>query len=256
MQDLKGVVVDKQFITEEIFKLKVYLSEKILAFIDPGSFAMLKVEAKGVYLRRPFSFADLDIKTGMVTFYVKVVGRGTKALGEINPGQEISMLLPLGRGFTRRPGKSLLIAGGIGVAPLNFLAKRIIEDGGKVSFLYGVRNARQFIAEIYSKFKKEMEVYCEEPGLGNRGSVRDGLLTKEIMAYDQIYLCGPMGMLKAVKPILKDFPGLIEVSLESYMACGFGACLGCAVQLKNKDGIIYKKVCQDGPVFNFKDVVL
>ncbi|GAV25040.1 dihydroorotate dehydrogenase electron transfer subunit [Carboxydothermus islandicus] len=255
MQDLKGLVVENIPLTKEIYKLQISVPEEILPEIIPGSFAMLKIEAKGVFLRRPFSFADVDLKTGLVTFYIKLVGKGTGALREIHPGQEISMLLPLGRGFTVMPGKSLLVAGGIGIAPLNFLAREIIKKGGEISIIYGVKNEAMFIPEITKNFKN-IEVYSEIPGPGKKGLVLDGLKAKDINSYDQIYLCGPNVMLQAAKPYLQNFSGLVEVSLESYMACGFGACLGCVVKVFSNNEIEYKKVCKDGPVFNFKEVVL
>ncbi|NYE58269.1 dihydroorotate dehydrogenase electron transfer subunit [Carboxydothermus ferrireducens] len=255
MQDLKGLVVENIPITKEIYKLQVSVPEEILPEIVPGSFAMVKVEAKGVFLRRPFSFADVDLKTGLVTFYIKTVGQGTRALRELPPGQEIRMLLPLGRGFTVMPGKSLLVAGGIGIAPLKFLAKEITKNGGEVRIIYGVKNTEMFIPEIVNAFE-DVEVYAEVSGLGKRGLVLDGLKSTDLSTYNQIYLCGPEAMLKAAKPVLQNYSGLIEVSLESFMACGFGACLGCAVKVFSNNEFVYKKVCKDGPVFNFKEVVL
>lgn len=254
MRDLKAIVVDNQLISEEILKLKVYLPETLE--LQPGNFAMLKIAVKDVFLRRPFSFADYNPNTGKVTFYIKIAGKGSKALLQLNPGQEISMLLPLGRSFTLRPGKSLLVAGGIGIAPLNFLARRLREEGGDIKIIYGIKNNHQLINEVLSEFPDKVEVYNEAGGLGIHGLITAGLLKEEFSDYDQIYVCGPTGMLKAIKPIIEEFSGPIEVSLESYMACGFGACQGCVVKIRNNDEIIYKKVCQDGPVFSFKDVVL
>ncbi|HPU75911.1 MAG TPA: dihydroorotate dehydrogenase electron transfer subunit, partial [Bacillota bacterium] len=234
-------------------------------------------------LRRPFSIYDIDSNAGgSVTILYGVRGAGTLLLTNARPGDCLDVMGPLGRGFTlpesqsqsqsqpHSPARSphaLLIGGGLGIAPLVFLARTLARAGCRATVLYGANTASQMqpaLLRLQASRAESVRVFTTtlDGSAGLAGIVTD-LLTAEPLAaelgdIDSIYTCGPEPMMAAVEQFALARRIRGEMSLETSLACGVGACLGCARRLKAGPGAspVYARVCKDGPVFSFGQVEL
>lgn len=228
--------------------------DKPLPEMLPGQFVEIRVDgSSSTFLRRPISINYFDKEHNEVWLLVAAVGDGTKKLTQLVQGDHLNCMLPLGNCFTM-PGspseKTLLVGGGVGVAPLLFLGKKIKENGGEPTFLLGARTAGD-ILEL-DMFKKIGRVFTttEDGSLGEKGFVTNhSILSKE--NFDFISTCGPKPMMKAIARYAYKNNIECEVSLENKMACGVGACL-CCVE-KTVDGNTC--ICKEGPVMNIKKLL-
>lgn len=242
------------------FRLDILVPE-VAVRARPGQFAMVRCgESLYPFLRRPLSFFDIDRGRGQVSFLVQVRGEGTAALVRRPPGQSVSMLAPLGNGFSLAAGRGvsplLLVAGGVGVAPFPPAARVAREQGAEVVALVGARRAADVVGvDELGQTGARVKVATEDGSTGIRGLVTDLLVDylKGKGPVGMLLACGPLPMLARVKEIVagRGFPAY--VSLEQRMACGFGTCRGCAIPAT---GGGYRHVCQDGPVFPVEDVEL
>ena len=218
---------------------------------SPGQFVMVKCDGDTL-LRRPLSIYTTDENKEMFALLYAKVGNGTIWLSEQQENSYIDILGPLGNGFTIQPESRnlLLLAGGMGIVPLNFLAMEAQKKGCAVTLRQGAKTRFQVCKDEYKPAKVTSITITEDGSIGEKGLVIDGL-SKYLSHADQIFACGPMPMYKAMMelPALKDKP--VQVSLEMRMACGLGVCYGCTV--KTKSGL--KQVCKDGPVFELSDVI-
>src|SRR5690625_321581 len=217
----------------------------------PGQF--IHIQLDGFTLRRPISIADVDQEHGKITILFKTLGKGTKKLATYQTGQTINALGPLGNGFVYsdvKDKKALLIGGGIGVPPLYHLGKRLVESNIEVISILGYQTAESVFYEAEFRCLGDTYVVTDDGSYGYQGKVTD--VIPEVGQFDTYYTCGPTLMLKAVQEKLENVNGY--VSLEERMGCGVGACFACVVATKDDTG--YKKICQDGPVFNAKEVRL
>jgi len=178
----------------------------------------------------------------------EIKGEGTRFLSQYEEADDLDILGPLGNGFKidLNIKNAILVAGGIGIAPLTFLAEELVKEKINVTLILGSKTKLDI---PLSAIGYKLLICTEDGSEGTKGLATD-LLNEFVRAQNfaplQIYACGPKAMLKAVAQITN-----CQVSLEEIMACGVGACLGCAV--KTKDG--YKMVCKDGPVFNSEDII-
>jgi len=220
----------------------------------PGQFVHLQCSSGyDPLLRRPLSIHDFDIEKQEIEFLYRVVGKGTSWLAARAPGEKISGIGPLGQGFIVPSGKNLaLVAGGIGLAPLFFLARRALAQGNRVTFYQGVRSRDYLLREKeLIELGVELEVATEDGSAGFSGLVTD-LLVAQIRSrrFDGIFACGPRNMLAVVANMAISYSIPAQVSMEERMACGLGACKGCAIPVYQDDGhITYENVCSEGPVF-------
>lgn len=220
----------------------------------PGRFVMVKVaEGLDPLLRRPFSIHDA-LPDGTVALLYKVVGRGTEILSRKKAGERLSVLGPLGAGFNVEgiAGPVCLVGGGMGVAPLVFLARVLgrMNITGKV--LLGGRSACDvFCADVFSGLGFETIISTDDGSLGCCGFVTSPLgdVFNNESGKPAVFACGPHGMLKAVAVLCMENNVPCQVSLESVMACGMGACLGCALPRPGGGNF---HVCTDGPVMDAK----
>jgi dihydroorotate dehydrogenase electron transfer subunit len=217
-----------------------------------GQFVMVRcAEDHDPLLRRPLSIHKVD-RTGGVALLFEVVGRGTLWLSERAPGDLVDLVGPLGNGFSvHRDAKSLLlVAGGIGIAPLAFLAQEASRLDKRVTMLQGAQ-----VATLLCPRDDVPECSVVVGSTDDGSSGMKGLVTSLIDEYigqaDQVFACGPAAMYRTMAELecLKGKP--VQVSLEERMACGVGACYGCTVRTSN--GL--KQVCHDGPVFELSEVV-
>jgi dihydroorotate dehydrogenase electron transfer subunit len=218
----------------------------------PGQFAMVRGDwGTDPILPRAFSLVEVG-DTGAIL--VRVVGAGTKRLFEMRVGDSLAVLGPSGRGFSEPDVDRLpvIIAGGIGVAPLVFMAERIAAQGKRAVFIYGARNEQDLLLLERIEKSADLVLTTEDGSRGEKGVVTGPL--KRILKKGgpvQLFSCGPEPMLKAVASLALDAQAPCETAIESPMACGMGTCKGCAVL--GADGK-YRYVCADGPVFEAAEI--
>lgn len=232
----------------------------------PGQFVTLRLpDETSPLLRRPFSIHRLIRQDGSVSgieILYKIVGTFTEKLSRAADGAVVDLLGPLGRGFTIKPTwrKVLLIAGGIGVAPLLFLADALADAGmdmTETAICIGGRTSDDILCKTaFMSHAMDVHITTEDGGEGEKGFVlQPTVRLLEIARPDMIYACGPMPLLKAVADMARTHDVPCEVSVETIMACGLAACLGCAVKTSDSgDG--YRHVCKDGPVFDAASLML
>ncbi|MCR3956618.1 MAG: dihydroorotate dehydrogenase electron transfer subunit [Gudongella sp.] len=234
-----GIIILNEEVARGIFKL--VLDGNFTG--EPGQFYMLRGwNGLDPFLPRPISIADVE--DGRLTLLYEVRGKGTHIISRLSVGDSLSVLGPLGNGFENLHGGRLaLVSGGIGIAPLLYLAKR---RESKVDLYSGFRSEPYFLDE-FKPFVDEIRVSTEDGSFGHEGFVTE-LLSPE--TYDLVVSCGPMPMMEALADQCRDKTELM-LSMESHMACGIGACLGCTVQTIRG----MERVCKEGPVFNSREVI-
>lgn len=249
-----GLVAAHQKVGELLYEMEI-IAPQIAREAQPGQFVHLRPgSTNDPLLRRPLSLYDVNQKLGSITVLYKVVGRGTALLSQVNSREHVDIMGPLGKGFTLLSARknTLLVGGGVGTAPLIYLARVLQEKGHSVKAAYGAASANE--AAVFTRKFDELGVPAwsatMDGSLGYKGTVV-GLLQEQLhfAKVDMIYCCGPEKMMEAVTAFARQHSIKGEVSLEEAMACGVGACLGCAHKLKPEDND-YVKVCKDGPVFN------
>lgn len=214
----------------------------------PGQFINIKVNDNAdPLLRRPISI--FDYSKGSLSIIVQTVGRATSFLEKFSKPGAIDIIGPLGKGFSiLKDKKVLLVGGGVGNAPLNYLAKILKLNNCHVTYAYGSRN-KDYIYCL-DEFKSNADNFLLSTDDGSEGkagyvtNLVTDLLSNE--SFDMIYICGPNPMMKAMTEIAIRNKIPCEVSLENYFGCGIGVCSGCTVQTTNGQ----KRACVDGPVFS------
>lgn len=244
-----------------------FSSEFISREAQPGQFVHIRVQSElDPLLRRPFSIHDVDPRAEQVDVLFQVAGSGTRILSSKKRGEHLDVLGPLGRGFTMDPErrKAVIVAGGIGIAPFPLLIQRLADRGHSTMVLAGWKTGEGVVAvDRLEGLGATVEIATEDGSRGYKGMVTDLLADRlELWASDQdqivLYSCGPEAMLTRVADLTRDRRISCQVSLEERMACGIGACYGCAVRGRNRDNAMseYKLVCRDGPVFDIDEVAL
>lgn len=244
-------VVSNSKLTNEYFVLKL-LTDYDLDDIRPGQFVQVRVDGSpSTFLRRPISVYDVDSDTGIMSLLIKIAGSGTLVLSQLQPGANLNILMPLGNSFTipAEGTNSLLVGGGVGVAPMHLLGRRMKEAGLKFSFLLGYRSAEQVIEADRFGSLGELLLATEDGSMGHKGMIisHPALLSGN---YTHIFCCGPDPMMKAVAAIARANNIECEVSLENMMACGIGICL-CCVENTSRGNV---NTCTEGPVFNTNEL--
>lgn len=241
MKICKSKILVNEQVKDNIYKLIVeFKNDKIL----PGQFFMLKTLNNEFLLPRPISVNDCDDNS--VTFLYRVEGMGTKVMSNLIVGTEIQTLGPLGNGFDldKINGKVAIIGGGIGTAPLLYLAKKLET---KADIYLGFRDVTYGLDE-FEKYSNKLLIATEDGSIGQKGFVTSLLNFDD---YDCVVTCGPEVMMNAVMNACEKSKIKCFVSLEKRMACGVGACLGCVVE--TKAGM--KRACKDGPVFEASELI-
>ena len=240
-------VVSNRPLTGDVFELR--LSGDATTFERPGQFAEISVD--GFFLRRPISVCDWTPDS--LLLLVKVVGGGTRMLRELVPGASLDILTGLGNGFNPRQdvaalAQTVLVGGGIGVAPLYALARQVVDERicngieAPLPVILGFRRASEvFYADEFAALGCRVLIATEDGSRGAKGFVTDILATEPGLRY--VYACGPMPMLRAVARLPQVGDG--QFSFEARMGCGFGACMGCTIATASGP----KRVCREGPVF-------
>lgn len=241
-------LLSARVLTKDVFDFVLECPE-LAALANPGQFAQIRLP--GHTLRRPISICGIDKAAGTLRFVFQIRGEGTAELAQFQPGSEIEILAPLGNGFPVDPAKrTLLVGGGIGVPPMLGVAAELKE---KAVAVLGFRNQDAVILEKdFQAVGAKTLIATDDGSYGHHGLVTDLCKDQE---FDCVMACGPAPMLKAVRALAEERGVPCYVSLEERMACGIGACLGCAVGLLKEDGSQYfGHVCKDGPVFESRRV--
>jgi dihydroorotate dehydrogenase electron transfer subunit len=225
---------------------------------EPGQFVHM-MTSSALALRRPFSVAGVRA-SGVIQLLVELRGKGTQALASLPEGASVPLMGPLGNTFTF-PGPeetAVLIAGGIGVAGLRYLAERLAADGVRLLMLVGARTAERLLSDALpaptGDGRVRLRTSTDDGSAGIRGTVCDLFeeAARGLTSPARAYCCGPPAMIAEAARIAASVGLRCEALLEEVMACGVGACRGCVVE--TRDG--YKAVCSDGPVFDTRDLVL
>lgn len=239
------------------YKLDV-LAPEITKEAKCGQFVHVRIKQEGdkPFLRRPL--AVHDVKEGkFLGILYKVRGYGTEVLSRKKEGETLDIIGPLGNGFDFAGNikDALIVAGGIGVAPLLFLAKELVKRNRNITcFLGGACKEDILCEDEFKELKIKVIIATEDGSKGKKAKITDLLkeyLSKGIKSSYEIFSSGPKEMLKKVAKISSEYKIPAQVSLDEMIACGVGACLGCAIKTKNG----YKLVCKDGPVFKAGDIV-
>ena len=274
---------DAQVLRQTAFEGEQYVmrvhAPKCAAHAQPGSFVHITCDPARP-MRRPLSIMRVDPQAGWVEMLYKVVGSGLRALAARMPGDVVSVLGPIGRGFTPHPDRprALLVGGGVGIPPMIFLAERLRDRtdatwkplvlmGSEIPFPFRARPSRIVVAGIPEGCIASMPL-LEEWGIASRLASRagfpgcfDGFVTElaEVWlgslglserAEVEMFACGPTPMLQSAARIARQHGVPCQVSVEEFMACGVGGCAGCTVPVQTPDGLAMKRVCVDGPVFD------
>ncbi len=255
---MKKHILDMQVVAceqlhERYVLMRLTNAEAPLPPMVPGQFVQVRIDGSaGTFLRRPISIHFVDYGKNELHLLVQVVGDGTRWLSTLKEGDLLSVVLPLGNGFTLPTDadeKPLLIGGGVGVAPLLWLGSCLKEKGITPTFLLGARSKSDLLQ--LGKFEEFGPVYVttEDGSAGERGFVTQHSVLQE-QSFDRIACCGPKPMMMAVAKYARQHGIPCEVSLENMMACGLGACL-CCVEDTQWGNVC---VCTEGPVFNIDDL--
>ncbi|GIM30495.1 dihydroorotate dehydrogenase B (NAD(+)), electron transfer subunit [Clostridium polyendosporum] len=237
-------VLENYKVCNGIYKLIIEDHSNIVS----GQFYMLRPST--VLLGRPISVCE--VQDGKVTFLYAVVGKGTEEFKGLRSGDEIKVIGPLGNGFDENKdyGKVALVAGGIGVAPMLELSKKLRQKNNNIKMdLYAGFRDEVYLTEEISTYVDEVHIATNSGAAGIKGFVTDML---DVDKYDTVLCCGPEIMMKKVVDMCKEKGTKVYVSMEKHMACGVGACLVCTC--KTKDG--NKRTCKDGPVFDGYEIEL
>jgi dihydroorotate dehydrogenase electron transfer subunit len=247
----------------------------------PGTFAHIACDPS-VPMRRPLSIMRANADEGWLEFLYKPKGHGLDMLATREAGEVLSVLAPIGHGFTVDPARPRLLAlgGGVGIPPMIFLAEQVRADarykplvlvGSEVPFPFelvesrlearGVRKPTTHALALLERWGVPSRLASNAGIAGaHRGYITD--LARNVLqalppgerAETQVFACGPTPMLTAVAKLARDFDLPCQVALEEYMACGIGGCAGCTVLVQTADGPAMKRVCVDGPVFDARHV--
>lgn len=250
--------VTAQSKTAEKIYLLSFEAPAIAREAQPGQFVHIKTaDAYDPLLRRPISICDVDREKGAVTIWYQVVGKGTELLSRVKAGESIDVIGPLGRGFDTKIAQEsiFLIGGGMGIAPLVFLAGQLKKNNNVTGF-FGGRNKEMF-GPLSKLTSVPYEAATEDGSYGQKGFVTE-LLQRRLESENpaRLYACGPHGMLEQAARLAKKYNLPLQVSLETVMACGVGACLGCTCEKGQSGEQGWLKVCKDGPVFWEQEVKL
>jgi dihydroorotate dehydrogenase electron transfer subunit len=268
VKDIQTTVVDNQEMSNGYFRMKI-LAPGFAGMVQPGQFVMVKVRSfHDPFLRRPFCVFRVGslppLSEGLpvrefIELVFKVVGKGTEILAALQAGDQVAVLGPLGHGFDLESidGDLLLVAGGIGIAPLYMLGETC-AGSNRVRLLLGGRTREDILAVTdFDRLGIETYVSTDDGTLGEKGlvtAVLADILAKR--APSAVAACGPMGMICAVYRLCHAHQVPLQVSLEALMACGVGACLGCTVKGAGHSEADPRllTVCKNGPVFHDRDL--
>jgi dihydroorotate dehydrogenase electron transfer subunit len=226
--------------------------------IKAGQFLSLRCDPADKHsLMRPFSILYSNALDDRLSVYYKGLGRMSNYLFQVQPGAQLDCLYPLGKGFPWLSDwrRVALIGGGVGLAPLLYMARQLEPYGENMHVVgfFGGATAGDLVPELLNAYELPVKTATMDGSAGYHGTVVD-LFSQDEDYFDVIYTCGPNAMMAALRQVLPEGCAAYA-SLEEYMACGVGACYGCTARIMT-DGVEQnRRVCCDGPVFDLRSVV-
>lgn len=267
MYNKKVEIVDNVEIAPAHHKI-ILESLEISREAQPGQFIHVRVsENFHPLLRRPFSIHKIDKENQCIEILFNIVGRGTLLLSRKKKGEYLDVIGPLGRGYwlTEDTKEVVIVAGGIGIAPLFSLAENLVRKNILSSHIIAMLGAETknllVCVEELRNLGVKVEVATKDGSAGYNGMVstllENYLSSERINQRMQIFSCGPLSMLKIVAKIAHKYNLPCQVSMEEKMGCGIGACLGCVIKVREKGSLAedYERVCVNGPVFDAYEVI-
>ena len=264
--DVVGRVLENQQLGGGYF-LTTFEAPQIARTCEPGQFVMAgSRDPAELLLRRPFSVCLVGRGPGgersTVSLLYRVVGLGTGFLSRLSAGDDAALLGPLGHGFSLpREGETpVVVAGGVGIAAFPFFLERLAAAARPAHLLYGGRTAHDLPMLDWLKGRAcSVTVTTDDGSVGSHGFVTTALearLADPASRRDRLYVCGPHPMMKAAAAIAARAGVACEVALETPMACGYGVCVGCVVEVHEYQGEYgrYRRVCVDGPVMDAAEI--
>lgn len=233
--------------------------------VSAGQFIEIKVpNCAEILWRRPFSIHDAQPQDNLVYVLFNAVGRGTAVLTELPQDTNIEVLGPLGNHFVYDDNlaEALIVAGGLGIAPFMLMKRELEQRQIPMRLFYGVGTAEQFCGLEQFQSYANIHLSTVDGSRGHHGMVSEALIDYLEKNPDterkKLFVCGPTAMLRTIQHIAQEYDIPAQVSVETIMACGFGACVGCAVPMAHP--IAGKKeyylACKDGPVFDMNEIVI
>lgn len=258
LKNLRATIVSNEKTAEGIYRLVVQCPGIDLKHLIPGQFAHVGIPGHAeLLMKRPISINDYDEEHETITLIYQIKGQGTRALVSAQPGEAMDVIAPIGRGFRLAASdkKVFLVGGGVGIAPLPTIVKRW-TDRQYEAFL-GYRSLPYAYCQNDFGACDSVHVASDDGTIGEIGVVTQ-LLEKRLADYqpDIVLACGPPPMLRALKRVVDTHGLRCQVSMEQRMCCGFGACATCVCGVHTPEGLDYKRVCVEGPVFDIQEVVL
>lgn len=264
MKICKAEIQTNAELCPQYFHLKFQVQETEFTS-NPGQFVMLRGPwGYDPLLPRPFSLLNCDDGNRVMEVLYKTVGRGTQLLSTMGPGDEIQVLGPLGNGFpleevTSAEGKVLMVGGGFGIAPFFHAARFLAEKNVDFEVYFGGRTSGDlpWANEMEEAYPGKLHLTTNDGSTGEEGLVTAPLI-RELEKDGRIqgvWGCGPHPMLKALTEIGEKYQVPCSVSLEEFMGCGIGVCLGCVTEIRHGDTCHHDRICMEGPVFEGPKVV-
>ena len=255
---VKGRVIENKLIKDDYFIITID-SPDITSKAKPGQFVMLSSwQMENLFLKRPFSFYNIDSEQGVFTIFYKIVGKGTKILSQSKAGDEVELIGPCGNGFSFpiNTKRIALVARGIGIATLLPLALEAKKRGIEIySFLSAREKTLLLGKDKLEPLSSHIFYTTDDDWKGTDGKVTfllEELLKGNTVDFQAVYVCGSKRLARHIKELQKEYRFAAYVSLEERMGCGIGACKGCVINTIHG----YRRVCKEGPVFSLEEVIL
>jgi len=255
---VKGRVIENKLIKDDYFIITID-SPDITSKAKPGQFVMLSSwQMENLFLKRPFSFYNIDSGQGIFTIFYKIVGKGTKILSQSKAGDEVELIGPCGNGFSFpiNTKRIALVARGIGIATLLPLALEAKKRGIEIySFLSAREKTLLLGKDKLEPLSSHIFYTTDDDWKGTDGKVTfllEELLKGNTVDFQAVYVCGSKRLARHIKELQKEYRFAAYVSLEERMGCGIGACKGCVINTIHG----YRRVCKEGPVFSLEEVIL
>lgn len=256
----KSPIIAVEKLTSEIVRLR-FLAPEIAKAAHSGHFInVLVADRLRTLWRRPFSIHRVDRQADWAEILFEVVGPGTELLAQARVAQKLDFIGPLGQAFVVPDGcnSAVLVAGGLGIAPMILLAQDLISAKIPVQLFYGAQNqSRLCCLDDLNAMAIPSHLSTDDGSHGDKGLVTDALkayIQHQDLKRSAIFACGPMPMLAAIQTLCLEYGLTGQASVETLMACGFGACMGCNVKTRDKQKPAYVLACKDGPVFPITEI--
>ncbi|MDA0746233.1 MAG: dihydroorotate dehydrogenase electron transfer subunit [bacterium] len=252
-------VLANEPVAQNVYLMRLQ-APRIAQACKPAQFVQIQTDpGLAPFLRRPFSTLRVDTKAGWMEILYDTIGTGTRRLAATNPGDQLNLLGPLGLPFSPpNTERLLLVAGGVGVVPLAFLAWHNPSLRPRTIFLMGAAGKHR-MPNMDRLVPEDLERHLatDDGSLGHKGFVTDLIAQHTIPNQTVVFTCGPHPMMARVAALAAESNLPCYASLENHMACGFGACVGCVVEYREaeREDRKYRKVCTEGPVVDAHAIV-